>query len=135
MEENVVYIVRKDHPNAETLSNLEGFAAAEHVLVNLSGESSSGLDKLLAKQGYNRQVRLVVPYFSTVPEIVAKTNLIGGLPHRLALQAVRDHPVKIIPPPFDFPPLRFHMHWHSRRRRDTKLRWFRHAVKNVCASL
>jgi DNA-binding transcriptional LysR family regulator len=135
MEENVVYIVREDHPDTDALTSLEGFSAADHLLVNLSGGSSSGLDKLLAERGHSRQVKLVVPYFSTVPEIVAKTNLIGGLPHRLALQAVKDHPVKIIPPPFELPPIRFHMHWHARRRRDTKLRWFRNTVKTVCISL
>lgn len=135
VDETVVYIIREDHPDADTLGTLEGFVAADHVLVNLRGEPSSGLDTLLAERGYNRQVKLVVPYFSAVPEIVARTNFIGGLPRRLALQAVRDHRVKIIPPPIEFPPIRFYMHWHSRKQRDTELRWFRNAIKKVCALL
>lgn len=135
VDETVVYIAREDHPDLKALSSLKGFAAVGHLLVNLISEPRSGVDKMLEDRGLTRRVKLVVPYFGAVPDIVAKTDLIGGLPRRLAEKAERDYPVKIFPAPFEIPPIQFHMHWHKRKQRDTELRWFRSVVKDVCESL
>jgi DNA-binding transcriptional LysR family regulator len=93
------------------------------------------LDVLLAKQGLSRNVKLVVPYFNAVPKIVSQTDLMGGLPNRLARQAMAEYPIQICAPPFPLPEIRFRMCWHSRRKHDLELQWFRATLKKLFDTL
>jgi len=135
VDESLVYIARKHHPMKKALQSIEGFAAVSHLLVNLISEPRSYVDTMLEKRGLKRHIQLVVPYFSAVPGIVSNSDLIAALPHRLALQAKRDHPVVLFKAPLDIPPIQFHMHWHKRKQRDVELKWFREAVASVCARI
>ncbi len=133
-EESVAFIARNGHPKIKTLSKLDGFVSVDHVIVNLLGEPNTWLDEKLAELGKSRNVKLVVPYFGAVPEIVSKTDLVGVLPRRLAKRATKEYPVTLFPPPFDFPSVHFTMCWHARRQRDLGLRWFRSAISQACTS-
>lgn len=135
LRETVVCLVRDKHPRAREGLDLETFTATGHVIVNLYGELHSWVDAKLAEMGRERDVRLVVPYFNAVPEIVSTTDLIGSLPRRLAEQAAKDYRLRLFPFPFEFPPVHFIMCWHPRRGRDVELRWLRGTISDICASL
>lgn len=135
VEESAAYVARNGHPKLQELSTLDGLLSVDHLIVNLLGEANTWLDERLAELGKTRNVKMVVPYFSTVPEIVSKTDLVGVLPTRLATQAVNDYPVTMFALPFDFPSANFVMCWHARRQRDVELRWFRSAISEVCQTI
>lgn len=135
LHETVVCLVRDNHPQALKRLDLKTFTTRGHVIVNLFGDLHSWVDARLAEMGRKRDVRLVVPYFNAVPEIVSTTDLIGSLPRRLAEQAAKDYPLRLFPFPFEFPPVHFVMCWHPRRQRDVELRWLRGVISDICASL
>lgn len=135
LTETVAYIVREGHPRSDELSNIDTFVSMDHILVNLKGEPVSGLDALLAKQGLSRNVKLVVPYFNAFPKIVSQTDLIGGLPNRLAQQAKTEYPIQTCAQPFQLPKIRFRMCWNTRRKHDLELQWFRSTLKKVFDSI
>jgi len=135
LEESVVCVVRADHPRAHKRLDLATFTTAGHVIVNLYGQLHSWVDAKLAEMDKKRDVKLVVPYFNAVPEIVSTTDLIGSMPRRLAEQATRQYPLRLFPFPFEFPPVHFVMCWHPRRERDLELRWLRGALTEICRSL
>lgn len=135
LQESVVCIVRKGHPRVRGKLDLASFTGTGHVIVNMYGQMRTQVDDALAKLGEKRDVKLVVPYFNAVPEIVSITDLIGSLPFRQAKQAAANYSLNLHPLPFEFPPVHFITRWHPRRKRDLELRWLRGAISEVCASL
>ncbi|MBY5989115.1 LysR family transcriptional regulator [Roseovarius atlanticus] len=132
LREAAVFIARENHPLKDRLSTLEGFTSADHLIVNLFGKPTSWLDDRLSEMGLHRKVKMVVPYFNAVPQIVTGTDMIGGLPRRLAEVAVQDFPVEMYDLPLDFQPIDFFMCWNARRQRDPELRWFRKLLSDIC---
>lgn len=135
LEERVVCLARKDHPKIGKSLTLQTFTSVGHVIVNLFGKPQSWVDDKLTELGLSRQVKLVVPYFDALPEIVSNSDLIGSLPARLAEKSNGDKSLSIHPLPVDLEPIRFCMCWHPRRHADPAIRWFRALLSDTCTTL
>ncbi len=135
LQESVVCLMRESEIFEEENFDLNAYASKGHVAVNLTGKLKSMVDAKLDVLGFERDVRMVVPYFNAVPEIVLRTGLFGLLPSRLAMQACEKYPLKSLPLPFEFPNMEFRLYWHPRRRREAELSWFRQIVSEVCLQL
>lgn len=122
-----VYVARRDHPAVTGPLSLDDFCAADHLLVSPSGSSfPTQADDALAAIGRSRRVRVSVPHFMLVPEILARSDMIAVLPERLA----RGYPerFRIFELPFDMPPFAIVEVWHERTHRDPALTWLRQAL-------
>jgi DNA-binding transcriptional LysR family regulator len=69
-----------------------------------------------------------VPHYLTIPAIVAKSNLLGVVPERLARRASRAHRLKIFDPPIALPDITVMMTWHERLQFDRAHSWFRECI-------
>ena len=128
--ERFVCVVRRDHPEVKDRLTLDEFCALEHLLVSPSGRSfSAQTDDVLAALGRGRRIRLSVPHFLLVPEILVRSDMIAVLPERLA-RGYRDR-FRIIELPFEMPPFTIAEVWHERTHRAPALVWLRQVLAEL----
>jgi len=128
--ERFVCVVRRDHPRIRDRLSLDEFCALEHLLVSPSGGGfTAQTDDALAAIGRRRQVRLSVPHFLLVPEILVRSDMIVVLPERLA-RGYRDR-FRVFELPLEMPPFAIVEVWHERTHRDPALVWLRHALADL----
>jgi len=100
------------------------------VLVSPSGGAfRAPADEALAAIGRARHVRISVPHFLLVPEILRRADMIGVLPERLA----RSHGDRfhIFDLPFELAPFSVVAVWHERTHRDPALAWLRQSLADL----
>jgi len=128
--ERFVGVVRRDHPRVSRQVTLDEFCALEHVLISPSGGAFvAQTDAALAAIGRSRTVRLSVPHFLLVPEIVSRSDLMAVIPDRLA--RVHADRLRILELPFELAPLIIAEVWHERTHRDPAHVWLRQSLAEL----
>ena len=125
--------MRRDHPLAGKRIGREAFNSLAHIDTWIAhGEPGVGhrqASAQLARLGLVRNVALVVSHFSAAATAAAATDLVAGLPERLARFYATVLPLALSPFPA---PLRFEMEigmgWHERTHHDPGSRAFRELV-------
>jgi DNA-binding transcriptional LysR family regulator len=88
-------------------------------------ERLGSIDTILRSRGLSRRIAVTVPHDLAIPAIVAKSNLLGVVPERLARRQARALRLKIFEPPVALPDITVIMTWHERLQFDPAHRWFR----------
>jgi DNA-binding transcriptional LysR family regulator len=128
--ERFVCVVRNGHPRVGERLTLDEYCALDHVLVSPSGGAfSAPADDALAAIGRTRHVRLSVPHFLLVPEILRRSDMIAVLPERLA-RGYGDR-FRIFDLPFELAPFSVVAVWHERTHRDPALAWLRQSLADL----
>lgn len=130
-----VCIARQEHPllkGKKPKLTLEKFLAAEHIAIRAEGTGHTKADEAL--QGHSkageqpqsqRKVRLRVPSFLSVPQIVSQTDLIATVPEKLAQQCAAAFNLQVFPHPVNMPAFELKMFWHRRVHTDPANQWLR----------
>ena len=128
--ERYVLAMRAGHPLARRRRvTPTQFCAYEHVLVSPSGGAFAGpVDEALARKGHRRRVRLSVPSFALVPDLLAGSDLLSVLPERL-VAGRRD--LRTTRPPLGPVPVEMVAVWHPRLTEDPAHRWLRETWAEV----
>jgi DNA-binding transcriptional LysR family regulator len=128
--ERFVCVVRRDHRRVRDRLTLDDFCALDHLLVSPSGGAfTASTDDVLAAIGRQRRVRLSVPHFLLVPEILVRSDMIAMLPERLARGYVDRF--RVFELPFEMPPFTIAEVWHERTHRDPALVWLRQTLAEL----
>lgn len=133
--ERFVCVLRKDHPAAAGLGTrdrlpLDVFCALDHVLVSPRGAAfTAQTDEGLAALGRRRNVRLSVPHFLLVPEILSRSDMIAVLPERLA-RGYQSR-LAVMELPIDMASFTIAAVWHERSHRGPAQAWLREALANL----
>jgi DNA-binding transcriptional LysR family regulator len=133
-EENNVCIARAKHRMISGDVSLTQYAAARHVAVFYKSQGPGLIDSLLEQQGLSRRQTVVVPHFSSVPFIVAGSDLIATVPERLAHKFDKLK-LQVLPVPLAIPPFRLTMLWHERRDRDPAHVWLRGLIAETARKI
>jgi DNA-binding transcriptional LysR family regulator len=126
-----VCIAREGHPllsGKKPKLTLEKFLQAEHIAIRAEGTGHTKADETLqsmGKAGQQRKVKLRVPSFLSVPQIVSQTDLIATVPERLAEQCAAPFRLQVFPHPVDMPAFELKMFWHRRVHTDPANQWLR----------
>jgi DNA-binding transcriptional LysR family regulator len=132
--ERFVLIARRDHPTVGDSIDIETYCSLDHVMVSPRGGGFTGaIDEALAQAGQKRRVKLSVPHYLLVPEVVVRTNMMAALPERLAL-AYADR-VRSIEPPFSIREFTIALVWHERTHRDPAQRWLRESIVQLATRI
>jgi DNA-binding transcriptional LysR family regulator len=128
--ERFACVVRSDHPRIRDRLTLEDFCALDHILVSPSGGGfTAQADDALAAIGQHRRVRLSVPHFLLVPEILVHSDMIVVVPKRLARgYGERFRAFEL---PFEMAPFTIVAVWHERTHRDPALAWLRQGLADL----
>ncbi len=127
-------LCRKDHPVIKELKNgaipMGSFLAWPHALVTVFGGRFGLIDTLLKDEGKERHIALRLPYFSTAPLIVARSDMLLTLPTRTARYFAENHNLECLNAPVEVPEFGYIQVWHKRTELDPAAMWLRKLIKD-----
>ncbi len=130
-EERYCAIVWRNGNLAQGKLSRREFAEASHIVMQPPGGAQS-LESVYFKQlGVERRIDVTTYSFNTIPLLVVGTDRIATLQERLARQAERMLPIKVIELPVRLPRMRQAMQWHKYRAQDAGLTWLRELIRDV----
>lgn len=125
-EDHFVMLARADHPAIKGDLAAEAFAALPQALVSPTGQDLVGpIDFALEELGLTRRVALSVTRFTTLPQIIASTDLIAAVPSRYAARTEVQALCQVRPLPFASPRFTMKMVWHRMHETDPAHVWLR----------
>ena len=127
-DEELVTLMRADHPALAGKLTLDRFLALEHIVVSVTGVGPAPVDEVLARMGRTRRVKLRVPNFFAAVEIAARSDLIMTLPSSLARAAANMRRFVSLPPPLDLGSFTMSLAWHARQQDAPRHIWLRRAI-------
>jgi DNA-binding transcriptional LysR family regulator len=134
-EDELVCVVRTDHPRVGQRLTLGAYVALGEVEVALFGDRQSTGARMaaqaFAEQGQSRNIVLSVPDFTAAAMAVAHTDRVASLPGRLAGVLARWLPLRILPLPIQFPALRIGQLWSITHDDDTAVGFLRGLIREA----
>jgi DNA-binding transcriptional LysR family regulator len=126
-----ICIMNHDHPLAKADLSLEEFADADHLLVSLSGDVTGYTDQVLLQHGLSRRVAVTVNHFSSVANLIKKSDLICVTPISAVAKEIIAGEISATKPPIELMPQQVSTIWHKRQDRDQGLIWLREHFKRI----
>ncbi|MCP4182945.1 MAG: LysR family transcriptional regulator [Hyphomicrobiales bacterium] len=127
LHERFVFIINKDHPDADKELTLDQFCSMEFVLPSPSGGGFEGvIDTSLEKLGKQRKVVATFGSFLLVINMVKSSKYVAVVPERLVL--ANPGRLKIVELPFDMSGFDLFQSWHARSKTDKGHIWLREAI-------
>lgn len=127
-DEELVTLMRADHPARAKKLTLARYLALEHIVVSVTGVGPAPVDEVLGRLGCTRRVKLRVPNFFAAVEIAARSDLVMTLPSSLARAAVAMRRLVALPPPLDLGNFTMSLAWHARQQNSSRHIWLRRAI-------
>jgi DNA-binding transcriptional LysR family regulator len=124
IDDRYVVVVRKDHPRAPALGTRRVLDRLEYVVSRSHPEP----EKALVRAGLGDQVRLTLPHYGAVADVLTRTDLAAIVPHRPALRHARHFALELAELRLDIPPLEVSAHWYWRMNADPGHRWMRETL-------
>lgn len=122
-------VLRADQ--SSTPLTLDEYCSRPHVVVSHTADISSFSDEWLRAIGRKRHVVLSIPQYSTLPALMAGTDLLASLPDYTATAMAAASSVLIDEPlPFITPTLDLSMVWLSISDTDPAERWLRSRLES-----
>ena len=126
-DDGYALVVRRRHPLLRGRMTARRLAEAPHVIVDPRGSHNrTRVDVALAERGVSRRIVAAVPHFFAALHAIARSDLVGFLPTRIA--ATSDE-VEIVASPVAIPRFTVGQVWAERVQRDPAHRWFRDEVR------
>lgn len=132
--DQMVCVMRADHPLAHKQLTMDQFLAADHVRVAASPTDKAFVDNVLADSGHARRVVSSVPHWLLVPEILRHTNTVSVISSKLAARFSNEN-IITKPLPFASVPFTWNIYWHRRHHASMSHRWIRNMIQGCCAQL
>ena len=128
-----VCLMRENHPLATAKDlTLADFAAASHVRVIAAGTGHGRIDQALSealeRQGLERRIRLTVPHYVALGDVLGHSDLIATVPERFAQRVTTPFGLTTRPLPLAVDGSVIHQFWHARLHKDPGHQWLRTLV-------
>ena len=133
---NDSYVVIGWDQNPEIADSIDAqtYFRMGHVMTKIgSGRRTAFEEWFLRSQSLKRRIEVVAPSFLSGPPLVVGTKRIATVHHRLARLAAEYLPLKILPTPFEIPPVRQSVQWHRGNNNDPCLSWIVGRLKHYAA--
>jgi DNA-binding transcriptional LysR family regulator len=131
--DDAVLLVRRDHPRVRGRTMTKAaFSASKHIDLYLT-EGGPGIGhrehtRVLQRHGVTREAGLAVPHFFAAAMAAARSDLIAGVPRRVARAFCDMLPLRAVEMPFPSPRMTQALIWHTRTDGDPGARYFRSLV-------
>jgi DNA-binding transcriptional LysR family regulator len=123
VDEQLIGVVRADHPCVRARITPRRFADLRHVAVSRRGIAHGPVDALLAERGLRRDVCAVVPSFAAAVGMCVASDLTTLAPASLVRVLASPSTLATFKPPLDLPVVRVEVAWHARHQQDPSHRW------------
>lgn len=136
LDEDMVVIGRKGHPDLIKPLTLERFLELDQVTLSPNTPSfHTKIDIELAKKNLKRRVVMSLVHFTTLPFVIAQTDLIALFPRRLLKTFQPSANFEVVDSPFAFEKFSTSLAWHPRYQFDEAHRWLRDLIVRAAAGL
>jgi DNA-binding transcriptional LysR family regulator len=127
-----VCLLRAGHRFQGSRLTMGEFLSMPHVVVHSEGRTQEILEAHLEAQGVNRRVVLVTPHFLSLPQLIARSDLLVTVPHAVGITYGRpEHGLKMMQLPFRSPQIELRQHWHRKVHKDARNLWMRALVRRL----
>lgn len=131
MADDVVVIMRPDHPSASEPMTAELYARLPHVKLSQSSTGTTVIDDALAERGLQRHSALIVSSWDTIPDLLMKTDMIAIAPsHLLSLDPRLKH-LKSAPLPLEEVVFSFDLCWAQSSEKESGHKWLCETIVEV----
>jgi DNA-binding transcriptional LysR family regulator len=130
-DQRFVCLASGRHPRVQGEVTLEALQREGHVVVRTSGTGHAIVDKVLEREGIERNVVLHLPSFLGVARIVAQTELLAIVPFRYGEAMAGSEDIRLLPVPVELPSFSVKQHWHERYHADASNRWLRQVMAEL----
>ena len=124
LEENLVVVARRGHPQFQGRCSKSRFLKAEHVVLP-DRNRRLPLDQILNAPGWQRRTGARVTQFASMLAVCARSDMIATVPERLAHHYADALQLQVLPFPVVMPPVPIYMLWPAAQDRDPAHRWLR----------
>ncbi|ODP31581.1 LysR family transcriptional regulator [Pandoraea sp. ISTKB] len=132
--DQMVCVMRADHPLAAGRLTMKRFLEAEHLRVAMSPTDIRFVDNVLADQGFARKVVAKVPHWLLIPPILQESHLIAVISGKLAAR-FSSEAIAVRPLPFPSEPFSWDIYWHRRNDNSASHKWMRDLVARACSAI
>jgi len=122
--EHYVCLLRQHHRIKKWLSR-KLFEEADHIIVSSPFTGHHSVERSLLERGIRRRPSLKIPNYTSVPNVVAETDLLVIAPSRVAKAFEATHGLRSLPLPVKIPPFDVRVHWSLRHKTNDDHRWMR----------
>jgi DNA-binding transcriptional LysR family regulator len=123
-----VCLFRQGHKLDKKKISMTEFSAAEHLVVVSPGTGHGKVDELLERSGIERRVRLTVPHYVAIGNILQATDLVATVPERLAQRMTGPFGLTYVAHPAKLPDMAINVFWHAKFHRTPDNQWLRTLV-------
>lgn len=136
-EDKLVCLLCRDHPLAGRSGlDLQTWLAQEHISPSATVDARfSPVDAQLIRLRVSRKVKLVLPNYTLIPQVLPGTGLVLTTGARFAPFATRTAPLVAIDAPEELGPVVFRLLWHPRSQSDETHAWARGVMRSVAETL
>ncbi|HRD83806.1 MAG TPA: LysR family transcriptional regulator [Rubrivivax sp.] len=121
-------LFRKGHALESAADPLAAYAQAEHALVLSLGTGHGRVDEFIDRTGLRRRIRLRVPHFVALTDVLESTDLVATVPEVFARRSAQRFALRFRPHPVDPPPIEIRAFWHAKVHQDPANRWLRELI-------
>lgn len=122
-----VTLVRKDHP-AIANWGIAAWTKWPHIVVNMANNVPNPVEEATRKINVKRTIGALIPDFSGVAPLLARTNMLGTFPPLLMVDEMDIYGLRALKPPVPLAPFPVRFFWSSRLANDPGNRWIRSLV-------
>lgn len=121
-----VCMFRPGHPldQASGVSR-DDFERAEQVVVVAAGTGHGQVDEFMTRAHVHRNIRLRVPHFVALADILHATDLIATVTEKFAQRSAQHFGLRYVDHPIDVPDIQINLFWHARFHQEPASQWMR----------
>jgi DNA-binding transcriptional LysR family regulator len=128
-----ICVARKNHPLKARRISVKQLCAFDHLLVDPTGTSFSGVvDAILSKSGHRRRVATTVPTFHLLFDILETDDFIAFVPE--GFLRTRSSILRVFETNLALPAIEVLASWHPRLNRDAQHKWLRELLVKIVKS-
>ena len=131
LADEIVVLMRRDHPQADAPMTAELYAQLPHVKLSQSATGTTVIDDALTARGLERHMAMTVASWFEIPDIVSNSDLIAIAPRRLVSLDPRLSKLRATPLPLEEVVFSFDLCWDLRTEREPGQKWLRKVVSDV----
>lgn len=129
-QEHFVGIARQGHPAIASVMSLETFASLPHALVTIRRDVIGEIDKILARHQLQRRIAVTIPHMLVLPAMIASSDLVAAVPHRIAAQLASLHQLELFELPVKTEAWTVSMIWSKLADQDSANSWLRQTIQH-----
>jgi DNA-binding transcriptional LysR family regulator len=131
MADDIVVLMRPDHPSASEPMTAELYARLPHVKLSQASTGTTVIDDSLAQRGLERHSALIVSSWDPIPDVLMRTDLIAIAPKQLLSLDPRLKHLKSAPLPLEDVVFSFDLCWEQTSEKESGHKWLCETIVDV----